>query len=494
MDEAVLPCGNVTDADRALLHRIGAGLPLLADLSRSDLLVLCAGCDRQACVVFHAGPHSVPPIYTRSMVGEPWPLDQNPALARLLRQGGSPYRAQAATPEGGALFEEAHPIRNPAGRILGVLLSRKALIQYARDQRRNKFFRQGLEMLREEVLAGEAPDSGHLSPFEEHDGVLFVDARQQILYASGIATNLYRKIGYTRNLMGVSLEDLQTRDATLVSQAMEQNACLEEEVEEGLRIWIQKAIPLKGRRAIGPGLRQSLQPPAREPFLVGGFLLIHDATEARRKEQELKLKSAMLQEIQHRVRNSLQTLIALLRMEARRASTEEARKVLNESISRILSVAAVHDSLVRVETDVVNLRTLSQYILEQTEQSLVDKSQHIELCLEGPDIDLPAEQATPCALVINESVLNALEHGGYGPDQSGTIAVILREAGNLVTIEIHNDGAQLPEGFDMQKDGQLGLRLVRSLVEDGLDGKFELRNDDGVTAVGQFVKRHVDSK
>jgi two-component sensor histidine kinase/PAS domain-containing protein len=488
MDEAVLARQGLNDEDRALLQQIGAGLSLLADISRAEASVFYAKGDQQAVLGLHARPHSAPPIRSQAVVGETPDLAQYPALVRALRQGRPIRRVQAMTPEGAPVVQDAFPIRGQADKVIGVLFIEKTLIEHERHQRRSLIFRQAVDCLREMVVEGSLPDASHLTPFDEHDGILFVDSQHRILYASGIASNLYRKLGYVKTLVRLRLEDLETRDAALVSQAMAESRCLEEAVEEGPRIWIKKAIPLEGRRPIGFGLRYRLYPPARHAFPVGALLTIHDETETRRKEQELKLKSAMLQEIQHRVRNSLQTLIALLRLEARRASTEEARKVLNESISRILSVAAVHDSLVQPERDVVNLRALSEYILNQTAHSLVDRNQHIELHLRGSDISLPAEQATPCALVINELVLNALEHG-YGPGRDGSISVTLCDDDHLVAIEIHDDGEALPEGFDAHSSGQLGLHIVRTLVEDGLGGKFELRNDHGVSAIVQFPKR-----
>jgi two-component sensor histidine kinase/PAS domain-containing protein len=493
LDEAVPACDDLTDEDRALLQRIGAGLPLFADISRADVLMFCAEGGRQAVVAFQAKPHSVPPIRTTRLVGEIWNLEQHPAIARALRQGRTVSRAQVTTPEGASLVQDIFPIRNQAGQVIGALLIEKTLIEHERHQRRSEIFRLVVDCLRDMLIAGSLPDASRLTPFDEHDGILFVDNQHRILYASGIATNLYRKLGYVKSLVGLRVEDLETRDAALVNRALAQSCCLEEEVEEGPRIWIKKAISLTGRRPIGIGLRYRVRPPASQAFPVGVLLTIHDATEARRKEQELKLKSAMLQEIQHRVRNSLQTLIALLRLEARRAGTDETRKVLNESISRILSVAAVHDSLVQLESGVVSLRALSECILNQTAHSLVGENQHIQLQLSGSDINLPAEQATPCALVINELVLNALEHG-YGPGRSGSISVTLYDDDNLVAIEIHDDGEALPEGFDVASSGQLGLRIVRTLVEDGLGGKFELRNNHGVSAIVQFPKRSLNGK
>ena len=118
----------------------------------------------------------------------------------------------------------------------------------------------------------------------------------------------------------------------------------------------------------------------------------------------------MIQEVHHRVKNNLQTIAAVLRMQARRAEEGSTQQALKEAITRILSVAVIHEFLSLDESQSINVRDVCQRIVAQTRQVLVP-GQMIDFSVEGPAIYLPSQQATACALVINELIQNALEHG-----------------------------------------------------------------------------------
>ncbi len=367
--------------------------------------------------------------------------------------------------------------------MIGALSIEKTLIEHERHQRRTRAFQKAVRNFQWAVSKNLIPGLDQVSPFGEYDGILVVDAGRHIQYASGVANLLYRRLGAMDLLPGKRLSILRDSDDDLVEQALEAGRCLEEETEEGAFTWVKKAVPLYSPN----GWRRWLPWEPDAPRLVGALFMIHDATEERKKQQRLKLKEAMLQEIQHRVRNSLQTIISLLRMQARRAESEETRSVLEESITRLLSVAAVHDFLYNPGERIVDLRALIERILDETAKGVIAPGKKIELALEGPTVYLPAHQATPCALVINELLLNALEHG-YAGQAGGRVSVTLKETYENIVIEIQDDGSGLPENFDARKDGSLGLSIVRSLVEDGLAGHFELRNRDGVAAIVTFPK------
>ena len=479
----ILP--RLSAEQRAFLDRLAGDIGLLADISRADVLVFCPDPTGRAVVTAQARPHSVPPIYDADVVGQTVEPAEYPALFRALASG-QPTAGEHTHPAFGApVILEVFPLQVDS-RVIGALSVEKTLIEHERHQRRARAFQQAVRAFQWAVSRGLIKGLNTLSPFGEYDGILVVDTARRIQYASGVANNLYRRLGAMELLPGKRLSNLRASDDTLVARALEEERCLEEETEEGAWLWVKKVIPLYGPT----GWRRYLPWESDEPRLIGALLTIHDATAERQKEQMLKLKEAMLQEIQHRVKNSLQTIVSLLRMQARRVQSEETRQVLEESITRLLSVAAVHDFLYNPEGRVVNLRALSERILHETARVVLPPDKQIHLTLEGPDIYLPAQQATPCALIINELLLNALEHG-YANQPVGTVSIALRETDKRITVEIHDDGSGLPQDFDINKHGSLGLSIVRSLVEDGLNGQFELRDCDGVMAIVSFPKTHV---
>jgi len=497
MDEVVLACQGLSDAECRFLEHISQGLPILADVSRADVLLFCASGPDTALVVSHAEPHSVPSTRAASLKGQEVHPEQYPLIFRSLKFGQPSRRSHGLTVEGTPIVQEVLPITYD-GRVIGALSVEKTLIEFERHRRRHEIFKQALRCLQEMACQGLVKGAEGLAPFREHDGIVVVDPQGCILYASSAAGNLYRKLGHAGTLFRRHLAELGTKDEDLVRSAIARGECLQQEVEEGTFVWVKNALPLYGHAPLQSGWRRLVRMRWRDPALVGVMLTIHDATEERRKERELRLKSLMLQEIQHRVRNSLQTITALLRLEARRAGSEETRQVLQESISRILSVAAVHEFLFQPGGQVVNLRVLTERILNQTAIGVLDRDQHIRLDVSGSDVYLPAEQATPCALVINELLLNAVEHGFPRDEQGdakgerdgpiGAITVNLEEDESHIVVTIHDDGRGLPEDFDLEQSGRLGLRIVQTLVEEGLHGQFEIRNDHGVSAIVRFPK------
>lgn len=470
--------GGSNDDDLAAIAR---GLDRVADVSRADVLLYAIGESGQASVIAQGRPHSVPPIHEESVIGRPAHPDAQPLVFRAL--GGASYAAgYAEGPYGSVVTQETFAIEHGA-EVVGALSIEKTLIEHERHQRRARVFRDTLRHFQWAVARNLIPGLETLSPFGENDGILVVDAARHIQYASGVANLLYRRLGAMDLLPGKSLSVLRDSDDDLVRRCLEARRCLEEEVEEGAFIWIKKAVPLWS----STGWRRWLPWEPGRPQLTGALFMIHDATQERKKEQLFKLNQSMLEEIRHRVANSLQTIISLLRMQARRAESEETRNVLEESITRLLSVATVHDFLYNPGERIVDLKALSQRILHETARGIVAPGKRIDFMVNGPTVRLPAHQATPCALVINELLLNALEHG-YAEQSDGRVSITLRETYDTIVIEISDDGSGLPEDFDPESDGRLGMSIVRSLVEDGLDGCFELHNGDGVAAVVTFPK------
>src|SRR5262249_46373335 len=141
---------------------------------------------------------------------------------------------------------------------------------------------------------------------------------------------------------------------------------------------------------------------------------------------KLMVKGALLQEMHHRVKNNLQTIASLLRLQAHYAGDQSPVEVLNESINRVLAVAAVHDLLSRENLDTISVRKIADSILTATKQSFTLPNKRIEMRVEGPDLLLSSHQANSVALVLNEMVQNAVEHG-YAEANEGEILVRLTE-------------------------------------------------------------------
>jgi two-component sensor histidine kinase len=217
------------------------------------------------------------------------------------------------------------------------------------------------------------------------------------------------------------------------------------------------------------------------------MIALHDDTESRRQDQEIRVKNAMIQEVHHRVKNNLQTIAGLLRLQARRVKSEEARQVLDETLHRILSIAVIHEFLSNENSNIINIKEVGIRILHQLRQGMLNPEKQVMLELVGEPIYLPARQATACSLIINELVQNAIEHG-FEHKQEGLVQVNLADEGDQVIIKVVDNGDGLPADFQIGQADSLGLHIVKILVEEDLKGKIDFQDGSGVTVTITFPK------
>jgi two-component sensor histidine kinase len=172
------------------------------------------------------------------------------------------------------------------------------------------------------------------------------------------------------------------------------------------------------------------------------------------------------------VKNNLQTVAALLRLQARRMEVPEARTALEESVRRVASIAMVHETLSQALQDVVPFDEIADRVLAMCADVAAPESS-VDVRRTGAFGELPAEVATVLALVLTELVQNAVEHA-YPDGAAGRIEVCADRGEQGVRVTVRDDGAGLPEGFDLAASPRLGLRIVRTLVDGELRGTISL--------------------
>ena len=482
------PSGATSEPDLELLENIGRGMAITADLSRSDLLLVIPRNPDQVLVVAQAQPHSIHSLYDGSIVGKCLSRQDAPALFETWRRGRPARFQRELVPTGAPIAHNVYPARGESGRLLALFSIETSMIQLERHRQRHPAFRRAIEWLKMMCMRGELAGAEGLTPFGEWDGVMLVDRQRRITYLSGIANNLYRRLGYMEDLRGRRLSYLNTLDDDLAKAAISARKPLQHEVDEGSRLWIRKALPVWAPPTFTGRVRRAISQQGRPGNVDGVLILVHDATEERRKKQELDVKTTMIQEVHHRVKNNLQTIAATLRMQARRSSSPEALQALHEAMTRILSVAVIHEFLSRDERQYINIRDVCQRIVGQSRQVATTPAQRITFEVEGPAIYLPSQQATACALVINELIQNAVEHG-FEKRKVGRVRIALTDGGDRVHMEVLDNGDPLPPGFVLGESSSLGLQIVRTLVQSDLNGEVTLENrGQEVTATVEFPK------
>jgi two-component sensor histidine kinase len=200
------------------------------------------------------------------------------------------------------------------------------------------------------------------------------------------------------------------------------------------------------------------------------------------------MKSAVVREMHHRVKNNLQQIVGLVRLQAKFSKYITVEDAMTDTLNRILAIAAVHELLLRDDLESVCVNRLAEQILTATKQSVVQPNTSIQMQVSGPEVWLPLAQATSVALVLNELVQNAVEHG-FKERTQGKVHVDLDDADGRIEIRVTNDGRPLPEGFNPAANDRLGLRIVNDLVRGGLGGSFEMSSRNGIEATVRFPRQ-----
>jgi len=440
----------------------------LADLSRGDVFLFKPGDNHGTAIVIGiAAPGTVPSVKSGLAVGDRVSMADEPTVLKALLRGAPARRRQRIRSRRQITLQDAYPIRRGA-RVAGVLAIEVDLVECDRLERKSVIYRRTLDRLRRLVVAGQLRGAAGLTRLNEHDGPMVVTSAGEIVYASAVAEQLYRKAGYTQGLWQQNLANLRT-DESVFFKAVDSNSCVEQVIEEGPLTWQKRAIPIFGSGGDRFWSRVLNRIEKHDPLI----LTVNDVTEESRKERELRIKSAMIQEIHHRVKNNLQTIASLLRLQARRTGSEEVGAMLQETINRILSIAVVHEFLARQESGDVDTREIAQQIIGEVSRSILDPEKHVRFSLDATTVCLPTQQATSVALVINELLHNAVEHA-FATKNEGNVTVAIRTTDDQVVLTVADDGEGLPETFSLRTDGSLGLQIVQTLVKDDLKGTFHL--------------------
>lgn len=212
------------------------------------------------------------------------------------------------------------------------------------------------------------------------------------------------------------------------------------------------------------------------------FTTLANQTALAIENANLVVRSAIIREMHHRVKNNLQTVAMLLRLQLRDGRTVSGREVLTETITRILSIAAVHEILSVEGFRLVNLRQLLERVTQNVTQTMAAPALRLAVEVHGEDVFLNSHQATSLALVVNELLQNAIEHA-FSDRTDGRIEIrLLPQAGGLV-LEVQDDGAGLPPGFEPTAGDDLGLKIIHALVTEDLGGSIAFHDGGGTTAV-----------
>ncbi len=322
------------------------------------------------------------------------------------------------------------------------------------------------ERFAEMVNAGIYPFLGDEEMIEDAprvgDGVIVLDAEQRINFASPNAVNALHRVGIVSALLGSTLRELGV-DSDTISESFANRLPASEEVERrNDAIILLHCIPLIDNQRV-----------------TGAALLVRDVTDLRRRDRLLLSKDAAIREVHHRVKNNLQTISSLLRLQSRRVDDLSARTALVEAERRIRAIALVHEILAREPGDQVRFDEIVPALVSLARDANVTGSR-VKITVGGDVGDVSADVATPLAVVIAELLQNAAEHAFNAETvEKPQIDLQFRTGRSQLHVTIHDNGSGIDEKFDINRTKSLGLSIVRDLIRTQLGGSITVSSNGG---------------
>ncbi len=469
-------------ADVDWLHSLVSDWQLLADLSFADLILWAPvrGGDRWLALA-QMRPTTGPTALQDDVVGIlAGPEDQQLlTLARterrICREGDPGWT------NGIPVRTEAIPVTR-AGRVIAVIERCTNLNSARTPSQLELTYVQAADDLAQMVSEGAFPFHGEPALLVRSprvgDGLLRLGRAGRVTYASPNAQSAYRRLGLAADLIGA---ELATVTAGLCAS--------DEPLDESLMVVAAGRAP----GAAEVDANGSVVQLRTIPIVVGGtrtgaMILVRDVTEVRSRERELMTKDATIREIHHRVKNNLQTVAALLRLQARRLQAPEARDALDEAVRRVGSIAVVHETLSHAPDEVVDFDDIADRVAMMAGEVSAPEVRVIPK-ITGSFGQLSASVATSLAMILTELLQNALQHGfPAADDDHGLLEVIaVREQDRLV-VTVADNGVGLPDGFSLEAATGLGLQIVRTLVVSELGGRLRIvpRPGGGTEAIADL--------
>jgi two-component sensor histidine kinase len=451
--------GRLSGERKRHLEQLIAEWHLLADFCFSDLLLFVPVDDsaQRFVIVGQVRPSTSQTLYRSDMIGREVGDDDRPLVGRSFRLGEIIDGEHIAEPLREMVRVVCIPVRLD-GQVIAVL-SRETPPAVGRPPGElERFYAEIFNHFASMIAAGIYPfdevDSGSDELPRVGDGVLLLDREARVAYASPNAVSALHRMGVHANAEGMRLGELGYDDeAVRMAYDIARPVTMEVEHRGDVTVLVH-CIPFVGHDGVN-----------------GAVILSRDISELRRRDRLLLSKDATIREIHHRVKNNLQTVSALLRLQGRRLDGPEAKAAINGSVQRIKSIALVHDMLSRDAGEAVPFVDILKPLVRMVEDGLLAPEQQVTFSLEGDGGIVPAEVATPLAVVLNELLQNTVDHAFDAAGGKVVVRVHTRE--DRIDLEVQDDGRGLPKDFDFAASPGLGLSIVRALVVSDLGGTID---------------------
>jgi two-component sensor histidine kinase len=454
------------EGDRRWIQNMSRHLAFLADIIPADLLIYCPNSEKKLVVVSEAKPTVRESFYRRSQVGQMADPANAGALYQALKSGEITEGAAGKVVHGQPMSQMIYPLRSGKRTCALLVVERNLYEELKHTEEKRQIYRTAISRAVLTLLGKARTTDVSLPPLQPGDALLLVDSQGVIKHATHSAVNLARRMGLPEFLDGLGWEE--TMLANRERRVTKTNVVYEDmELLSARMALAVRTVPLE---------------PADET--VASIRVLRDFTELKEKDRELAIKETIIREVHHRVKNNLQTIAGLLRLQQRRSRNSEVKSILSESIDRISSIALVHEYLSQDDVGVVDIKELAYNLLSAALQSMLPPESNIDARVVCPSypITLPSAQATSVALIINELLQNTLKHAFTGRSQGRVeLALSLTDA-DLVMVHTDN-GIGLPQNFDPKSDGNLGWEIIDTLARQDLRGDIAISSSNQGTTI-----------
>lgn len=459
----------LSEKDIEWLHLLLADWQVLADLAAADLVLWLPTDDDRFIAAAHCRPATSTTVHVDDIIGLHLPIAREVELRRCIATGQvvkSPSAHWAGTY---SMMETCVPVFHD-GRIIAVVTRESNLSSPRLSLGFESWTNNAADALCQMISRGEYPYdttptvTAHGVP-RVLDGALLIDEDGRVLRTTPNATSCLRRLGIRSNVVGKVLAQEVTNvigDETMIEESMPVvvmgRASWRVEITAHSSTITMRALPLvDGRKRLG------------------AVILTRDVSEVRRREQELMTKDATIREIHHRVKNNLQTVSALLRLQARRSDSQGVKDALAEAERRVQAIATVHAALSQNVDETVDFDEVARSVVRMA--GAVASTEHaVEVVARGRFGTIHADQAQALATVLNELIANSVEHGLAGRD--GRIEVGVERDEETMIVTVADDGVGFEPGTPMTG---LGTQIVQQMVRGELNGSIEwsLRPEGG---------------
>ncbi len=440
---------NLTAEHRHILQLLGSALGLIADLTNAEVTVYIQDNDKKFLYICAQERHLLQREMQRpNMTGRRVRKVEEPLATRVL-QLNMPVEGKREVLLGDFCNFKVFPVRDRGGKCF-------AAISFAAADPQELLTEQALELLMN--LQEPVQGNKYYERLTPNDGVLLVDLNKRIIAANDQAKHLFKLLDL-RECIGRKTNDVEI-NWPLVGMVIDTGVAESKEILLSERLLSMRVLPVVPRPAAGCCV-----------------VILQDITGIRQKEEELRLQAVMLKEIHHRVKNNLQTIAGLLRLQARRAEHQETKDVLRSCIGRVNSIGIVHEYLSAHDSGMADVEKMLGAILQAVTSALLPPGFKLSATCVSDSILLTADKAVSLGLVVNELLQNSLEHG-FKNRETGSLQVSFSAAPSGCMLTVEDDGIGLPPDFAAEKIDSMGLKIIRTVVEFDLRGNFNLCNKE----------------